>query len=209
MLRAALERLRWPGRKGREAGRIGDPGTLRRELAERAVYLAARSVTEYTRMRVGRHWPRLFAEDSFQQALEAACRDTRPLALVWLARTADLALLGRAAAVVADAGRAALGDLDCVPAAGGAPVLEHVRAELAALGTAPPLPLADIVRPREAAFFIAALPLDAMFTEDDGDTIRNSLRLLLAGAYETFTRQLDGPALAHATAALTAAPVPE
>ncbi|MCA1297970.1 hypothetical protein [Stappia indica] len=207
MLRAALERLRWPGRKGREAGRIGDPGALRRALAEQAVYLAARSVTEYTRMRVGRHWPRLFAEDSFQQALETACRDTRPLVLLWLARTADLALSGSAAAVVADAGRAALGDLDCVPLAGGAPVLAHVRAELAALGAAPPLPLTDIVRPREAALFVDALPLDPMFTEDDADTIRNSLRLLLAGAYETFTRQLNGPALAHAAAKPASEPV--
>ncbi|GGE93462.1 hypothetical protein H1W37_10695 [Stappia taiwanensis] len=209
MLRAALERLRWPGRRGREAGRIGDPGALRRALAEQAVYLAARSVTEYTRMRVGRHWPRLFAEDSFQQALETACRDTRPLALLWLARTADLALSGRAAAVVADAGRAALGDLDCPAVAGAAPLMAHVRAELAALGRAPPLPLADIVRPREAALFIDALPLDAMFTEDDGDTIRNSLRLLLAGAYETFARHLDGPALTHVTAKLAPASVSE
>lgn len=207
MLRAALERLRWPGRRERAAGRLGDPEALRRELAEQAVYLAARSVTEYTRMRVGRHWPRLFAEDGFQQALESACRDTRPLALLWLTRAADLALSGRAAAVVADAGRAALGDLDCVPLAGGAPVLAHVRAELAALGAAPPLPLADIVRPREAALFIAALPLDAMFTEDDGDTIRNSLRLFLASAYETFVRHLDGSELAHAAAKPASEPV--
>lgn len=205
MLRAALERLRWPGRKGREAGRIGDPGALRRELAEQAVYLAARSVTEYTRMRVGRHWPRLFAEDDFQQALETACRDTRLLALLWLARTADLALSGRAGPVVADAGRAALEDLDCVPQmGGGVPAMAHVRAGLAALGTVPPLPLADIVRPREAALFVDALPLDPMFTEDDGETIRNSLRLLLASAYETFARQLDGPALLRAVVDPTA-----
>ena len=198
MLKGLRKLLRWRG-----PAPIGTTEELACAIAERAVSIAERTITEYTRMRVGRAWPRLFAEAAFQEALESACRSATPLALVWTVRVARAApfsagdALGpsRAASwdriVDAAARRAAqiLGDRPQCRADGlSAPaihaLLDHVT-------DGPPLALRDAVSRCEAAAFAVILPLDRAFTDDDRETIRNALRLLLAEAHRDFVRRID------------------
>jgi len=195
----------------RRPGRtVADAPALAGVLATRSRILAERAITEYTRMRVGRSWPRLFAEAAFQEALGCACRSAAPLALVWVVRVARLAPAEIAGAgpvahrdawdrVLASAAARAARDL--APAAhdeaagmdGGraAGLLEDAFAR-------PPAGLSEAVTPCEAACFALMLPLDRAFTDDDRETIRNTLRLLLAEVHEDFARHLDVPALIEA-----------
>ncbi|WP_093804922.1 hypothetical protein [Stappia sp. ES.058] len=194
--------------------RLCELDALSTDLARRAIVLARRSIVEYTRMRVGRNWPQLFSEAAFQEALTCACKAATPLCLVWTTRTARRAGLTAAACCevcVDPAGphdiwcetlaRAAVVSLGRLPASRMDEDREDHAEALRALRTmpsTPPASLSDVVAPREAARFALLLPLDRSFTDDDRETIRNTLRLALAETYEDLSRHLDVAALTRA-----------
>jgi hypothetical protein len=196
---------------------LRDPDQLSTELAHRAIVLARRSIVEYTRMRVGRNWPQLFSEAAFQEALACACKAATPLCLVWTTRTARRAGLTAAACceVFADPSgaheiwcetlaRVGVDALGRLPAAGMDEDREdHAEAlrALQRLPATPPVSLAEVVAPQEAARFALLLPLDRGFTDDDRETIRNTLRLALAELYEDLSRRLDVASLTRITPA--------
>ncbi|WP_029060049.1 hypothetical protein [Stappia stellulata] len=194
---------------------LSDADALRIELARLAIVLAHRSIVEYTRMRVGRTWPQLFSEPAFQEALDCACRTATPLCLVWVARTARRAGLSsvmgcadaRAVAAATSGAWCESVSRAAVDALGRLPTsrmdedrIDHDEALLAltALPGTPPASLPDVVTPREAVRFALLLPLDRSFTEDDRETIRNTLRLALAETHEDLVRRLDIVALSSA-----------
>jgi hypothetical protein len=196
---------------------LSDPDALSMELARMAIVLARRSIVEYTRMRVGRNWPQLFSEAAFQEALACACKAATPLCLVWTTRAARRAGLTAAACCEVCADPAGAHEIWCetlsrvaVDALGKLPTspMEENREEqadalhaLRCLPATPPVSLAEVVAPREAARFALLLPLERGFTDDDRETIRNTLRLALAETHEDLSRRLDVAALtriAHA-----------
>lgn len=204
--------------RGRPGRTVADAPALAGVLATRSRILAERAITEYTRMRVGPSWPRLFAEAAFQEALGCACRSAAPLALVWLVRVARLAPAEVAGAgpvahqdawdrVVASAAARAARDLapgahdEAAGTHGGQAVGQATGRAAGLLEDAfarPPAGLSEAVTPCEAACFALMLPLDRAFTDDDRETIRNTLRLLLAEVHEDFARHLDMGALIEA-----------
>lgn len=190
---------------------LRDPEALSTELARRAIVLARRSIVEYTRMRVGRNWPQLFSEAAFQEALACACKAATPLCLVWTTRTARRAGLTAAACCEVCADPSGSHEIWCEALAQVAVValrklpaasMDEGRADhdealcaLRQMPATPPVSLAEVVTPREAARFALLLPLERGFTDDDRETIRNTLRLALAETHEDLSRRLDVAAL--------------
>lgn len=171
-----------------------------------AAFLVQKGIYEYSRARAGHYAKVLFAELSFQEALEKSRWGAYPLGLAMVAETVESTLRshvgdGRQAA------RAALSSLVLsvfdrypVPSALGASEWNQARSELqrrlGLIGVHAAKPAKDIPEPFVEAYF-ALIPIEKKLRSSEFPTIRNYLRVSLCNIHDEFSRRADVSALAE------------
>lgn len=179
-----------------------EPAEFGEFLRARGAYLAQKTVLDYCRVKSGRQEARLFADPDFQAALEhcrwqvffAALVDVTAMAEAWLRPQAPdrAAELGEALARLHDA--ALLVEPAPESEREEAPGL-RVRAHLAALQLAPPLPANEMPILAEAPLF-ATLPIHPDQRVGEAPYIRGALRFHLISAQQEAERRFDAARLA-------------
>lgn len=171
-----------------------------------AAFLVQKGIYEYSRARAGHYAKVLFAELSFQEALEKSRWGAYPLGLAMVAETVESTLRshvgdGRQAA------RAALSSLVLsvfdrypVPSALGDSEWNQARSELqrrlGLIGVHAAKPAKDIPEPFVEAYF-ALIPIEKKLRSSEFPTIRNYLRVSLCNIHDEFSRRADVSALAE------------
>jgi len=171
-----------------------------------AAFLTQKGIYEYSRARAGHYAKVLFAESSFENAVEQARWRAYPLGLVMVGELVEGVLRPYAAR---ESGQlAALSDLVLsifdgypVPAALGREEWLELRAELvrglALIGLHPPKRAMDIPLVFAESYF-RLMPIHEKLRGSDAPTIRNYLRVTLCNIHDEFSRRADAPALASA-----------
>ncbi|MBX3577026.1 MAG: hypothetical protein KF723_07440 [Rhizobiaceae bacterium] len=184
---------------------IASAAALADFMDSRAAFMAQKCVVEFSRVRVGVYWQKLFSEKEFQSALDLSRWRSYPAAFGMVAEMVEAALRP-AAGIRRTHLPAALSSLARsvfarYPVPDGlepdfwqkaeALVTERLQAgagEAARAVREMPKPLARIV--------FDALPMHREIVTNDYDYIFNNLRMNLLRAHEDFIRIADLPALA-------------
>jgi hypothetical protein len=186
-------------------------------IDEQSLNLARSCVREYSRLRAGEGAQALFADAVFTQALDKACWEAYPRALVMVGTVAE-ALLRRYAGGDAHAvlfGLIAMTldhfDQRPVPAAIGAVGWRAARAEversLSDLARSSPKSPEMLVRDH-SSFFLAIMPLHPRLAGDDFGALRQQLKLSLLNVQEALAQRANLLALAGELAGRMPKPSP-
>lgn len=185
---------------------VATPGDLETFLDGRGAFLVQKIVWEYSRARSAVGWQQLFAEPSFQQAMDAAVWSNYPMTLSFVSETA-LVILRRAGADPEAIGpgliRVTQGAFDRhpVPSMIEAPAwrarFEEIAEHIERAATLPPKPVRDIPVARFRAFF-DNLPVHPELRRNDFGSILNGVKAILCNIHDELERQARPQALVPA-----------
>lgn len=185
---------------------IRDQSTAGAFIDEQAFHLAESCVLDYSRLRAGAGAAEtLFADPRFAAALEKACWEAYPRALIMVGTVADAALRPyggqNAHAVLYGLITTILDQFDRrpVPRAIGSVEWRAARADLERslndLARSRPK-AAEAVARDHSSFYLAIMPLHAKLGGDDFGALTNQLKLTLLHVQEAFTQRSNLLALA-------------
>lgn len=176
---------------------VATPGDLETFLDGRGAFLVQKIVWEYSRARSAVGWQQLFAEPSFQQAMDAAVWSNYPLTLSFVSETA-LVILRRGGADPDDLARGLVRVTEAaferhpVPGVFQAPAwrarFEEIADHLARAAALPPKPVRDIPVARFREFF-DNLPVHPELRRNDFASIQNGVKAILCNIHDELERQ--------------------
>ncbi|HOV03032.1 MAG TPA: hypothetical protein PLJ34_09785 [Hyphomicrobiales bacterium] len=189
---------------------IADRAALADFVDSRAAFLTQKCVFEYSRARAGILWQKLFKEEAFVAAVEAARWHNYPLGVAYVVRMAEATLRPAdgataaalvaglaevAAAVLARHGDAAVVADDDWQAAGA-----EIGQRLAQ-GLLAPVPAIKDIPLETARRFFARMPIHESLRGEDFELVQNHLRSNLCRIYEDFAARADRERLVRALVA--------
>ena len=188
----------------RRPARVVDRASLEGFLAEQSAFLVQKTTWEYSRVRSGVLWQKLFKEEGFKAAIEASTWTNYPLALAFVGEMA-VSTLRSAAGLDADLA------VDGVAAACRRVIATHplptgfepdywdrsavfVTERLTRTLLAPPKAVKDIPLDGHKTFH-DRLPMHPELTKHDTVLLQNTLRVNLCRSHEILLSRLDATAL--------------
>ncbi|MEZ5839727.1 MAG: hypothetical protein R3D02_04635 [Hyphomicrobiales bacterium] len=199
----------------RRRSRIADIAALGDFLDSRAAFLVQKCVFEYSRARAGILWQKLFKEEAFVAAVDAARWRNYPLGVAHVGRMVEASLrppdeaeAGRVAAAIAIVARSVI-DRHGVPAALAEAewlgAREDAVGRIAAAALAARPAVKDIPLDTAQRFF-DQLPIHPSLRGEDFELVSNNLRSNLCQIHEDFSARADGRALLAALLAGSGGP---
>ncbi len=186
---------------------IGSSAALANFLDRQASFMVQKCIYEYARARSGVLSSKLFKEDSFKAAVEAASWRNYPICLQNAAVMVEHTLRDPAGSAAGDMrnGLAAAVAIVCrrypVPRGFEDEFWTVAQARIAQrihqVGLAPPRRVKDIPQDSSRLFF-AGLPIHPDLRSFDFELVTNNLRVNLCRAYEDFIAAADLPAVTRA-----------
>lgn len=184
---------------------IRDQVTVGAFIDEQSFHLAETCVLDYSRLRAGAGMDALFADPPFAAAIEKACWEAYPRALVMVGTLAERALRAYAGedarAVLSGLIATILDQFDRRPvpraigAAGWRAARADVERSLNDLARARPKAAEELARDH-SSFYLAIMPLHPKLGPDDFASLRNQLTLSLRHIQEGFAQRANLLALA-------------
>lgn len=184
---------------------VRDQATAGAFIDEQAFHLAESCVLDYSRLRAGAGADALFADPKFAAALEKACWEAYPRALIMVGSVAEAALRPyggqNAQALLFGLATTILEQFDRrpVPRAIGSAEWHAARADversLNDLAWLPPR-TAEVVVRDHSSFYLAIMPLHPKLGADDFAALTSQLKLSLLHIQEAFTQRSNLLALA-------------
>jgi hypothetical protein len=185
---------------------IQDAGGLADFIDRNAAFLVQKGIYEYARARAGHYSKVLFAESSFQEAVELSRWRAYPLGLAMIAEMVDGILRPhtenrRAALDALMALTLSVFDRYPVPAALGAAAWAELRSDLLRrldqIGTHAVKPAKDIPVPFAESYF-NLMPIHEKLRMAEFPTITSYLRVTLCNIHDEFSGRADAAALGRA-----------
>jgi hypothetical protein len=183
---------------------IRDTQALADFMDQQAAFIAQKGIFEYSRARAGHYAKVLFAEQTFQAAIEQSRWRAYPIGLAMVAELVEGALQHHGAdrRLQLDAlGVLVLSVFDryAIPAALQEQDWADARADLARrlqlIGLHPPKRAIDISEPWAETYF-SLMPIHEKLRGRDFPTVRNYLRVTLCNIHDELTKRMDAQALA-------------
>jgi hypothetical protein len=174
-------------------------------IDEQSFRLAQACVQDYARLRAGEGADALFADPSFTRALDKACWEGYPRALVMVGMVVESALRSHAAADLNGLRSGLVAtiletfDQRPVPLAIGDVDWRAARADLErSLGDLTQMrpKSAEAIAEDHSTFYLAIMPLHAQLGPDDFPALRDQLKRSLVQIQETFLQWANPPVLA-------------
>lgn len=196
---------------------IGDEAGLQTFLEEQTAFIVQKTTWEYSRIRAGIQWQKLFKEEAFKSAIETSTWGNYPLSLAFVGEM-TVSTLRTVGGLEAPAVVPALSAV-CRRVLSGQPDPRGVEADFWPKAqtfvserinrtlVAPPKAVKDI--PLDGyETFVSRMPIHAELTRHDAPLLLSTLRVQLCRSHEVLLERLDAPTLGESLARLSASDSP-